>query len=92
MTVPTPEHRIDDETCHCGRPIHVYDDGFTRGLCEDCSTYRCDTWDGSCGPISSQVSALLEGATDRAEKPVVVDTPESLRRLLDDIQSTEENR
>jgi hypothetical protein len=30
------------DPCHCGRPVHVYEDGFERGLCEECSTYRCD--------------------------------------------------
>lgn len=35
--------------CHCGEPIHIYEDGFTRGLCEHCSDVRCDTWDGDCG-------------------------------------------
>lgn len=34
----------NEETCHCGNPIHFYAelDNFTRGLCLDCSTVRCD--------------------------------------------------
>lgn len=32
------------ETCHCGQPIHYYQemDNFTRNLCLECSTVRCD--------------------------------------------------
>lgn len=32
----------DYDACHCGKPIHFYEDGFSRGLCEECSTVRCD--------------------------------------------------
>jgi hypothetical protein len=51
---PTPEDRaaVEDTErylCHCGEPIHIYEDGFTRGLCQHCSDVRCDTWDGDCG-------------------------------------------
>ncbi len=42
------EEAHDDPTgdccvCHCGELVVVYDDGFTRGLCERCSSIRCDT-------------------------------------------------
>ena len=30
------------DKCHCGRPIHYYEDGFTRAMCLACSTVRCD--------------------------------------------------
>lgn len=39
---------ISDELCHCGRPIHFYDDGYTRHMCEDCSSVRCDLADVRC--------------------------------------------
>jgi hypothetical protein len=41
------------ETCHCGRSVHVYDDlgGFTRNMCHECSTVRCDTSDGMPCPV-----------------------------------------
>ena len=36
-----------ESMCHCGRPVHIYDEpgmkGFSRGMCEPCSTVRCDT-------------------------------------------------
>lgn len=34
--------------CHCGLPVHTYDDGFSRGMCEECSTVRCDVAAGPC--------------------------------------------
>ena len=38
-----------DDKCHCGRPIYIQEyDGFTRGLCEDCSAVRCDAYPGAC--------------------------------------------
>lgn len=44
------------ERCHCGKPVKVHAelDGFTRGLCEPCDTYRCDTAAGSCGQCEHQ--------------------------------------
>lgn len=38
----------EEETCHCGKAVHIYGDGFTRGLCEECSTVRCDVEPGAC--------------------------------------------
>jgi hypothetical protein len=38
-------------TCHCGRPVFVNDaiePGFTRGLCEECDTVRCDVDPSQC--------------------------------------------
>ncbi|SRR6266498_2609962 len=32
----------DTNVCHCNKPVHVYEDGFTRGLCQWCSDVRCD--------------------------------------------------
>ena len=33
-----------EEKCHCGLPVHYYEEmnNFTRGLCLECSTVRCD--------------------------------------------------
>lgn len=28
--------------CHCGEEIYTDEDGFSRGLCLDCSLVRCD--------------------------------------------------
>lgn len=36
------------DVCHCGRPVHTYEDGFTRGMCESCSAARCDLTIGAC--------------------------------------------
>ena len=41
------DHAPPPGVCHCGKPTHVYDDGFTRDLCEDCSTVRCDAYPGA---------------------------------------------
>ena len=30
------------EVCHCGKLVHTYPDGFTRGLCMMCNLERCD--------------------------------------------------
>lgn len=30
------------KTCHCGKSVYTYVDGFTRNLCADCSDIRCD--------------------------------------------------
>jgi hypothetical protein len=42
-------HPYRDDICHCGRPVHIYTEpgmeGFTRGMCEPCSSVRCDTVD-----------------------------------------------
>lgn len=43
------EDEYDDQICHCGEPIVVHYDGFTRHLCDYCDSVRCDTWDGYCG-------------------------------------------
>lgn len=43
---------IPEDPCHCGRPVHVYEDGFTRGLCAECSTVRCDV--GPCPTITAE--------------------------------------
>ena len=41
-----------DDKCHCGDPIYIHeDDGFTRGLCEDCDAVRCDAYPGACRVI-----------------------------------------
>lgn len=39
-----------EEGCHCGQPIHYYEEmnNFTRGLCLDCSTVRCDLDPAAC--------------------------------------------
>lgn len=37
-----------DDFCHCGERVHVYEDGFTRVMCEECSTIRCDIEPGPC--------------------------------------------
>jgi hypothetical protein len=29
--------------CHCGKSIYVYEDGFTRFMCQTCSEERCDS-------------------------------------------------
>lgn len=42
------------EPCHCGRPVHVYMDGFTRNMCEECSSVRCDTADGMPCPVTAR--------------------------------------
>lgn len=40
---------VEAYVCHCGRPVHFYTEegmkGFTRGMCEPCSTVRCDAVD-----------------------------------------------
>lgn len=36
------------DTCHCGKAIYVYEDGFTRHMCETCSLVRCDLPDFPC--------------------------------------------
>lgn len=38
------------ERCHCGKPIHYYEEmnNFTRGLCLECSTVRCDLDPSAC--------------------------------------------
>jgi hypothetical protein len=28
--------------CHCGKPVHYHEDGFTRRMCIDCDATRCD--------------------------------------------------
>lgn len=39
------------ELCHCRlRLVHTYEDGFTRGMCEPCSSVRCDLG-GGCPPL-----------------------------------------
>ena len=34
--------------CHCGEPILIHEDGFTRDLCEHCDSVRCDAFPGAC--------------------------------------------
>jgi len=36
------------DTCHCGKAIYVYEDGFTRYMCQICSDARCDLPDSPC--------------------------------------------
>lgn len=36
------------DTCHCGKPVYVYEGGFTRHMCEMCSDARCDLPDSPC--------------------------------------------
>ena len=36
------------DTCHCGKPIYIYEDGFTRHMCETCSLVRCDLAEFPC--------------------------------------------
>lgn len=45
------EKRPNMFLCHCGAPVHVHEDldNFTRGLCRECDTVRCDAYPGECG-------------------------------------------
>jgi hypothetical protein len=43
----------DDDTCHCGAPVHGIRDGIDLGppaaaLCEECLPVRCDAYPGAC--------------------------------------------
>jgi hypothetical protein len=59
MTMPEPiAGRVS--SCHCGRPVHVYEDGFTRDMCESCSAYRCDI-EPNC-PAPSRASGRVRSA------------------------------
>jgi hypothetical protein len=39
-----PGHYGEKETtlCHCGKPEYTEVDGYTRHMCQECSTIRCD--------------------------------------------------
>lgn len=39
-------HSID--YCHCSRPIYTHEGGFSRGLCQNCDTVRCDAYPEDC--------------------------------------------
>ena len=65
--------------CHCGRPVHVQPDGFTRDLCADCDAVRCDLpEEGSRFPCSP-----LKGVDD-GEGGTVYTVSEILSRLAKD--------
>lgn len=51
-------------TCHCGGTIHIYEDGFTRGMCLACSTVRCDI-DWPCPVVQEN---KYEETLDEAER------------------------
>jgi len=36
------------DICHCGKPVHIHPDGFTRHLCLECDLVRCDAYPGEC--------------------------------------------
>lgn len=62
------------ETCHCGEPTHTHEDGFTRGLCLDCDTVRCDIEPGECWtkrpPFCSQHPGVrMRWVHDMSAKP-----------------------
>lgn len=62
---------LDDDTCHCGEAVHVYEDGFSRGLCYECSTVRCDTSDGFYGcpdRVAARITADLAHAGELAQR------------------------
>jgi len=46
VTMPDPAA----DPCHCGEQIRIEADGYTRGLCADCSDARCDAYPGACLP------------------------------------------
>lgn len=50
------------DNCHCGAPVHTYDDGFTRNMCEECSSLRCDITPGPC-PVKNGVTHEHLGRT-----------------------------
>lgn len=46
------------DVCHCGKPVYVYEGGFTRHMCEMCSDARCDLPDSLCPEKSKGHSAV----------------------------------
>jgi len=55
------------ELCHCGKPVYfhigVEDGKFTRGLCHECDTVRCDAYPGECISAGGVTGETLMGYT-----------------------------
>ncbi|HEX2242813.1 MAG TPA: hypothetical protein VHK27_06100 [Gammaproteobacteria bacterium] len=79
------------ELCHCGRPIFINDaiePGFTRGLCEDCDSVRCDAYPGECETDSERtIRATMKLLLDRWHSnatQMIRNSPEGFCRVYAD--------
>lgn len=42
MSLANPDR---SRLCHCGNAVYIHPDGFTRDLCRECDSLRCDVPD-----------------------------------------------
>lgn len=73
-------------TCHCGRPVIIHPDGFTRGMCEHCDSVRCDAYPMECrlsGPMVFQGLVDEDGSSLYVDPPIEVPYSSSVLARLD---------
>lgn len=58
---------MSEINCHCGESVYTDPGGFTRGLCLECSTVRCDA--PSDGVYYECMSTQFGGASYPGNKP-----------------------